>query len=50
MLDLRAEMRQSSGDVKPRNVRGVAKKPQHLGAPIAANIAKLPGCYAEFFC
>jgi hypothetical protein len=21
---------------------GVAKKPQHLGAPIAANIAKLP--------
>jgi hypothetical protein len=31
MLDLRAEVRQSSGDVKARNVRGRCKKAQHLG-------------------
>ena len=34
MLDLRAEVRQSSGEVKPRNVRGRCQKTTTMGAPL----------------
>jgi hypothetical protein len=42
MLDLRAEVRQSSGEVKPRNVRGRCQKTTTSGRAVAANIAELP--------
>jgi hypothetical protein len=42
MLDLRAKVRQSRGEVKPRNVRGRCQKTTTSGRAVAANIVKLP--------
>ena len=41
MLDLRAEVRQSGGEVKPRNVRGRCQKTTTSGRAVAAN---MPSC------
>jgi hypothetical protein len=42
MLDLRAEVRQSRGEVKPRNVRWRCQKTTTSKRAVAVNIAKLP--------